>query len=159
MTTDFVIRPAAERDLDALAAFEVTIAENSFGDRAVTDLRVHRGKLQKALVRDPGSLFVAADADDHAIGWLWLATNTNFLTEERYATLRSLAVTPGPDSEVVAEALLRRGLQYAREHGLAEVTAKVHIDNYGMRVLYRRVGLEPVNLTMRGRLDPEDGTP
>lgn len=156
MSATFTIRPAAERDLDALAAFEVVIAEVSFGDQAVTDPAVHRAKLEKALVRDPDSLFVAVDVDDRPIGWLWLASNTNFLTQDRYANLRSLAVSPGPHSSEVGEALLRRGIQYAREHGLAEITGKVHVDNYGMRMLYRKVGLEPVFLTMRGRLDDSD---
>ena len=157
MTANFTIRLAAERDLDDLAAFEVVIAEVSFGDQAVTDPAVHRGKLEKALVRDPGSLFVAADAQDRPIGWLWLASNTNFLTQERYANLRSLAVSPGEHSSEVGEALLRRGIRYAREHGLTEITGKVHVDNYVMRMLYRKVGLEPTFLTMRGRVGEDDG--
>jgi ribosomal protein S18 acetylase RimI-like enzyme len=152
----FTIRAAAERDLDALVEYETVIAQVSFGDQAVVDPQVHRGKLEKALIRDPDSLFVAVDPDDRPIGWLWLASNTNFLTQDRYATLRSLAVTPGPWSEEVGEALLRRGLRFAREHGLTQLTGKVHVDNYGMRMLYRRVGLEPTHLTMVGTVDPAD---
>lgn len=151
----FVIRAAAERDLDALAEFEVTIAKVSFEDEAVTDLAVHRGKLEKALVRDPDTLWVAATGeDDRVVGWLWLATNTNFLTQQRYANLRSLAVSADADTEVIGEALLRKAMDYAREHELTEITGKVHADNYGMRMLYRRVGLEPTHLTMRMRLTP-----
>jgi ribosomal protein S18 acetylase RimI-like enzyme len=154
MSASFVIRPAADKDLDRLAAFEVVIAEVSFGSGAITDLATHRGKLAKALVRDPDSLYVAADGEDRAIGWLWLAANTNFLTGERYANLRSLAVAPErEDSDAIGEALLRRGIAFAREHGLTEVTGKVHVDNHGMRMLYRKVGLGPTFLTMRARLD------
>jgi ribosomal protein S18 acetylase RimI-like enzyme len=151
--SSYVIRPAAERDLDALADFEVTIAKVSFDDEAVTDLAVHRGKLEKALVRDPDTLWVAASTDDdRPIGWLWLASNTNFLTQQKYANLRSLAVSADADTEVIGEALLRKAVEYARDHGLTEITGKVHADNYGMRMLYRRVGLEPTHLTMRMRL-------
>lgn len=148
----FVIRPAAERDLDALAEFEVTIAKISFEEDAVTDLAVHRGKLEKALTRDPDTLWVAADGADRAVGWLWLATNTNFLTGQKYANLRSLAVAPDADTETIGEALLDRAIDYAREHGLTEVTGKVHAENLGMRMLYRRAGMEPTHLTMRMRL-------
>jgi len=156
--TDVTIRPAQEKDLDALADYEVVIAQVSFGDTAVDDPAVHRRKLAKALERDAASMFVAVDDADRPIGWLWLAANTNFLTQERYANLRSLAVTPGEDSDRVAEALLRRGIRYAREHDLDEITGKVHVSNVKMRVLYRRVGLEPVSLTMRARLGA-DGLP
>jgi len=88
------------------------------------------------------------------IGWLWLASNTNFLTQQKYANLRSLAVSADADTEVIGEALLRKAVDYARDHELTEITGKVHVDNYGMRMLYRRVGLEPVHLTMRMRLEP-----
>lgn len=157
MPTNFIIRTAESRDLDTLVEFEVVIAKNSFGQAAVLNKSIHRSRIEKALVRDPNSLFVATYGDDPPVGWLWLASNTNFLTHERYANLRSLAVSPGASREQIAEALLNRGLRYAREHGLVEVTGKVHVENLGMRMLYRRVGLEPVYLTMRGRFDGEDG--
>lgn len=150
----FVLRRATERDLDVLVAFEMTIAEVSFGEEAVLDPAVHRGKLEKALVREPDKLIVAADADDRAVGFLWLAVNTNFLTQDRYANLRSLAVAQErPDREVIGEALLREGIDFSRRNGLTSITGKVHVDNYGMRMLYRRVGLGPVTLTMRARLE------
>ena len=146
------IRTAEERDLDDLARFEVAIAEVSFGSEAVTDPAVHKGKLAKALDRDRESMFVAVDGADRAIGWLWFAVNTNFLTGQRYANFRSLAVTPDPESGRIGEALIEHALAFAGSQGLAEVVGKVHVGNDGMRVLYRRMGFEPVHLTMRRRL-------
>ncbi len=152
MTPDVVIRTAEEGDLDDLARFEVAIAEVSFGSEAVTDPSVHKGKLAKALDRDRDSMFVAVDAANRAIGWLWFAVNTNFLTGQRYANFRSLAVAPGPESGRIGEALIEHALAFAKSHGLAEVVGRVHVGNDGMRVLYRKMGFEPVHLTMRRRL-------
>jgi len=159
MSGTFVIRLATEPDLDTLATFEVAIAKVSFDDDAVVDLATHRGKLAKALVRDPETLYVATYADDIPVGWLWLAINTNFLTQQRYANLRSLFVSPVPDRELIGEALLQRAVEYARGHGLTELTGKVHVDNYAMRTLYRRTGFDAVHLTMRRRLRDEDAGP
>lgn len=146
------IRQAEERDLDALAAYEVTIAEVSFGDEAVTDPAVHRKKLAKALDRDRASMFVATDADDSPIGWCWLAVNTNFLTGDRYANFRSLAVSDTADRDEVAGALIDHALDFARGHRLTEIVGRCHVDNTGMRMLYRKFGFQPVSLTLRRRL-------
>lgn len=150
------IRLAAERDLDALAAYEVTIAKVSFGDDAVTDPAVHRKKLAKALDRDRTSMFVATSsddpADDAAIGWLWLAVNTNFLTGDRYANFRSLAVSDRADRDEVAGALIDHALAFATAEHLTEVVGRCHVDNTGMRMLYRKFGFQPVSLTLRRRL-------
>ncbi len=152
MTSKVTIRTAQERDLDDLARFEVAIAEVSFGSEAVTDPFVHKGKLAKALDRDRESMFVAVDVADRAVGWLWFAVNTNFLTGQRYANFRSLAVTPGPGNGHIGEALIEHALAFAESQGLAEVVGRVHVGNDGMRVLYRKMGFEPVHLTMRIRL-------
>jgi ribosomal protein S18 acetylase RimI-like enzyme len=146
------VREAREPDLDALAAFEVAIAEVSFGEDAVTDPAVHRKKLAKALERDRASMFVAEDHGGRPAGWLWLAINTNFLTGARYANFRSLAVAPDA-APGIAEALLDHALAYARELGVTEVVGRVHVDNHRMRVLYRKYGFAPAFLTMRWRSD------
>lgn len=146
------IRQAAERDLDELAAFEVTIAEVSFGDDAVTDPAVHRKKLAKALDRDAASMLVATDQADTVVGWLWLAVNTNFLTGDRYANFRSLAVAENADRDEVAGALIDHAVDFAQGERLTEIVGRCHVDNAGMRMLYRKFGFEPTSLTLRRRL-------
>lgn len=146
------IRQADERDLDALAAYEVTIAEVSFGDDAVTDPAVHRKKLAKALDRDRAGMFVATDDDDRPVGWLWLAINTNFLTGDRYANFRSLATSDLPGRDQVAADMIAHALEYASANKLTEIVGRCHVDNTGMRMLYRQFGFEPVSLTLRRRL-------
>ncbi len=167
---DIAVRHAEESDLDALAAYEVTIAEISFGDDAVADPAVHRKKLAKALDRDRAGMLVATagrngaagdggtyggTSGDAVVGWLWLAVNTNFLTGQRYANFRSLAVSEGPGSDRVGEVLLERALEYARSEQLTEIVGKVHVGNDAMRVLYRKYGFAPTALTMKRRLDTD----
>jgi L-amino acid N-acyltransferase YncA len=146
------VRLAESRDLPALAAFEVRIAEVSFGEDAVSDLDVHHRKLAKALDRDRAGMFVTDGEDGRVTGWLWLAINTNFLTGARYANFRSLAVDAGAPPGT-AEALLEHALAYAREASVTEVVGKVHVDNLAMRTLYRKYGFAPAFLTMRWRPD------
>jgi predicted methyltransferase/L-amino acid N-acyltransferase YncA len=144
------VRLAETRDLPALADFEVRIAEVSFGEDAVTDPEVHHAKLAKALGRDRDGMLVAEDEQGRVVGWLWLAVNTNFLTGQRYANFRSLAVAPDAAPRT-AESLLDRALSYARHQGVTEVVGRVHVDNAPMRVLYRKYGFRPAHLTMRWR--------
>jgi L-amino acid N-acyltransferase YncA len=146
------VRLAEPQDLPDLAAFEVRIAEVSFGEDAVSDFDVHHKKLAKALERDRASMFVTDGEDGRVSGWLWLAINTNFLTGARYANFRSLAVAPGSPAGT-AEALLEHALAYARGQHVTEVVGRVHVDNLPMRTLYRKYGFTPAFLTMRWRAD------
>ena len=148
-----VVRPAAERDLPALVAFEIAIARISFPRDPLVDPEAHRRKLRKALERREPGLFVL-DRGGQAVGWLWVYLNTNFLTEERYATFRSLAVDEQqPDAQALAEQLFAHGIAYARAQGMTEITGKVHVQNVRMRVLYRKAGFAAEHLTMKLYLD------
>jgi ribosomal protein S18 acetylase RimI-like enzyme len=146
----YTIRQPDQGDLDALIAFEIEIARISFPDDPVIDPEVHRKKLQKALERDREGMFVAEDAQMGAVvGWLWVALNTNFLTEEHYANFRSLAVSPGPGNSQIAETLFAHGIEYARQKGVTEITGKVHVSNVPMRVIYKKFGFKAEHLTMK----------
>lgn len=143
------IRHPDEGDLDAMSGFEIMIARISFPDDPVVDPEIHKKKLRKALERDRDGMFLAVDrATGEAVGWLWVALNTNFFTEDRYANFRSLAVAPGAAPEV-ADALFARGIEYAQEQGVTELTGKVHLSNVPMRMIYRKFGFETEHLTMR----------
>ena len=94
----YLIRRAAESDLDAIASFEVGIALASFGDEAITDAAFHRRRVAGALGKPGEVTLVAAAADDPAepLGWAWMSARTNSLTGERYGNFRSLAVAGIP---------------------------------------------------------------
>src|SRR6266567_5107425 len=159
----YLVRPAGEHDLDAIAEFEVDIARVSFGDEAITDPAFHRRRVAGAVGKaaEITLVAVAADAPDVPLGWAWMSARTNSLTGERYGNFRSLAMT-GPDritsQDPAAEATPRLGellmaaiLQAADEAGFTHLSGKVNAANLGMRSLYRAFGFSATHLTMEKR--------
>jgi GNAT superfamily N-acetyltransferase len=152
----FLVRPAVERDLDAIAGFEVDIARVSFGDEAITDPAFHRRRVAQALGK-PGEITlvaVAAGAPEVPLGWAWMSARTNSLTGERYGNFRSLAVAGDhtgqdvEDSPRLGELLMAAVLRAADEAGFTHLSGKVNAANLGMRSLYRAFGFAATHLTM-----------
>jgi GNAT superfamily N-acetyltransferase len=152
---EYLIRPADEADLDAIAAFEVEIARVSFGDEAITDPALHRKRVAGALGKPAEVTLVAAAGAEPAdpVGWAWLSGRTNSLTGARYGNFRSLAVAERPDRALVAELLMEAVLRAAADAGFTQLTGKVHARNLGMRAVYRKFGFEATHITMEKR-DP-----
>jgi ribosomal protein S18 acetylase RimI-like enzyme len=148
---EYVIRAAQERDLDAVAAFEVEIARVSFGDEAITDAAFHRRRVAGSLGKPGEVTLVAASNSDEPVGWAWLSARTNSLTGERYGNFRSLAAAEGPDRGPIGEQLMAAVLAAADEAGLTHLTGKVHAANLGMRALYREFGFAATHITMERR--------
>jgi len=150
----YLVRPAGEGDLDAIAAFEVQIAQVSFGDEAITDAAFHRRRVAAALGARGEITLVAAVVRDPAapLGWAWMSARTNSLTGARYGNFRSLAVTEGPERGAVGELLMTAVMSAADEAGFAYLTGKVHASNVGMRALYRAFGFTATHLTMERRI-------
>jgi L-amino acid N-acyltransferase YncA len=155
----YLIRPAGEDDLDAIAGFEVEIAKVSFGDEAITDTGLHRRRVAGALGKQGEITLVAVaeDAPGRPVGWAWLSARTNSLTGARYGNFRSLAVSEIPDRSQVGELLLAAVLRAAAEAGMGQLTGKVHARNLGMRALYRKFGFEATHITMERAAPPGDG--
>ncbi|HUJ06478.1 MAG TPA: GNAT family N-acetyltransferase [Streptosporangiaceae bacterium] len=149
----YVVRPAADGDLDAIAAFEVEIARVSFGDEAITDPAFHRRRVAGALGKPGEVALVAAAADVPAepLGWAWLSARTNSLTGERYGNFRSLAVADVPGRGAIGELLMSAILRAATDAGLTHLSGKVHAANLGMRSLYRAFGFTATHITMERR--------
>jgi L-amino acid N-acyltransferase YncA len=157
----YLIRQATAEDLDAIAGFEVEIAQTSFGDDAITDTSLHRKRVAGALGAagevtlvavarpEPGTAPEAAAGAP--VGWAWLSGRTNSLTGARYGNFRSLAVADVPGRSQIGELLLAAVLQAARAAGMRQLTGKVHARNTGMRALYRKFGFEATHLTMEKR--------
>ena len=155
----YLIRGAAEGDLDAIAQFEIDIARVSFSDDAIVDPALHRRRVSGALGK-PGEVMLvavarpAAGASVALVGWAWMSPRTNSLTGSRYGNFRSLAVADVPGRSQIGETLLAAVLQAAADAGLSQLTGKVHAGNLGMRSLYRKFGFEAAHLTMEKRLPP-----
>lgn len=152
----YLVRPARDSDLDAIAAFEVQIAVVSFGDEAITDAAFHRRRVAGALGKagETTLVAVAADAQDEPVGWAWLSGRKNSLTGERYGNFRSLAVRDGADRAAIGELLMSEILDQAELQDLTHLTGKVNAANTGMRALYRAFGFTATHLTMEKRTAP-----
>ena len=150
----YLVREATADDLDAIANFEVEIAQVSFGDEAVTDAGLHRRRVGAALGK-PGEITLVAAAEaapGDPVGWAWLSGRTNSLTGARYGNFRSLAVADVAGRSQIGELLLAAVLRAADEAGLRQLTGKVHARNLGMRALYRKFGFEATHVTMEKRV-------
>jgi RimJ/RimL family protein N-acetyltransferase len=149
----FLIRPAREGDLDAIAGFEIDIARESFGAEAIEDAALHRKRVAAALGK-PGEVTlvaVAAQAGEAPVGWAWLSGRTNSLTGARYGNFRSLATADIPGRAAAAELLMAAVLAAAAEAGYTHLTGKTNARNLGMRALYAKFGFEATHLTMEWR--------
>ena len=151
---EFLIRDAAEGDLDAIAGFEVDIALASFGTEAITDTALHRKRVLGALGKPGEVTLIAVAARQPAVplGWAWMSGRTNSLTGARYGNFRSLAVADLPDRSLIGELLLAALLRAAAEADFTQLTGKVHAGNLGMRALYRKFGFEATHVTMERRM-------
>ena len=159
----YLIRPATEDDLDAIAAFEVEIAVVSFGDEAITDAAFHRRRVASSLGKPGEIALVAVDASSEPasagpLGWAWMSGRTNSLTGARYGNFRSLAVAGHPDQGVISELLMTAILAAADEAGFTHLSGKVNAANHPMRALYRAFGFSATHLTMEKRTAPEKGS-
>jgi L-amino acid N-acyltransferase YncA len=146
----YLVRPAAEGDVEALVGYEIEIAVISFADEAVTDPALHRRRVSGALGKagEITLVAVARQDPDVPLGWAWLSARTNSLTGDRYGNFRSLAVSDVPDRSLIAELLMAAVLAAADDGGMTQLTGKVHASNLGMRALYRKFGFTATHLTM-----------
>jgi L-amino acid N-acyltransferase YncA len=158
--TEYFVRPATDRDVDAIVGYEIDIAVVSFADEAITDPALHRRRVTGALGK-PGEIMlvaVAEQAPDVPAGWAWLSARTNSLTGDRYGNFRSLATSDIPDRSEIGELLMAAVVAAAESAGLTQLTGKVHARNVGMRALYRKFGFEATHLTMERKARQDQGS-
>jgi ribosomal protein S18 acetylase RimI-like enzyme len=151
----YLVRPAVEADLEAIADFEVDIARASFGDEAIVDAAFHRRRVAGALAK-PGEIMlvaVAATTPDDPVGWAWMSERTNSLTGERYGNFRSLATAAGDARGPAGELLMAAILTAADKACFSHMSGKVNASNLGMRALYRAFGFTATHLTMERRTE------
>lgn len=155
----YLIRQATDSDLDAIAAFEVEIANVSFGDEAITDAAFHRRRVAGSLGKPGEITLVAVGAAEHQagtakqpVGWAWMSPRTNSLTGARYGNFRSLAVSDVADRGAVGELLMAAILDAADAAGFTHLSGKVNAGNLGMRALYRAFGFTATHITMEKRV-------
>ena len=82
---EYVIRGAAESDLDGIAQFEIEIAKVSFSDDAIVDPALDRRRVSGSLSK-PGEIMLVAQAGQGTlIGWAWPTCLGSAMTSSRAA--------------------------------------------------------------------------
>jgi ribosomal-protein-alanine N-acetyltransferase len=127
---EYVIREAAEADLDALEALE----------RACFSLPWTREQLRAELPDERHEFLVAASAEGELLGYIGMMS----VLDEGY--ISNVAVAPGLRRRGVGRALVREMLRRAEARGLAFVTLEVRAHNEGAIALYASEGFGPVGL-------------
>jgi ribosomal protein S18 acetylase RimI-like enzyme len=145
-------RQASADDLPVLAVFERELARLAFPEDPITDLSYHEAKLRRALRAEPEGLIVLTTGDDaDIVGWMWLTSKTALATAERYGVIRSLYVRHDLRRQGLASALARYAQRYFVGQGRTRIVAKLHVSNEAGERTLRRLGFEPLHLTVEWR--------
>jgi ribosomal protein S18 acetylase RimI-like enzyme len=141
---EVVIRRAREQDVDALIDLLVAVAAEGrwIGTEAPVDTERRRQGLARAIDQE-GTLLLAADAGSKLVGELWME-----LASYGVADLGML-VASGWRGRGVGSALLRAGIDWAREAGAHKVSLEVWPDNQAAIALYEKFGFEREGLRRR----------
>lgn len=91
-------------------------------------------------------------------GWLnaGLEPTAKYLDPPERLFVGNLYVKPSYRGSGLADSLLRRGLQYAREEGVAELVLGVEADNGRAMAYYEKLGFEPLRQGMSVPVDQVD---
>ena len=125
---DFVVRPAAETDLDAVYALECAAFESD---------RVSRHALRRFLRASHRPLMVARSGG-RVIGYIVLRLYP------RSARVYSLAVAVSHQRRGVGHELLHAAERYARAHGRMRLTLEARYDNLSAIALYEKLGFRTI---------------
>lgn len=151
-----IIRQIEVRDLTEVAKWEREISKISFGEEAITDLDFHLHKLEKAMSRERSGMLVL-DIDGCAVGWMWMGSRVNSVTQESYMLFRSFYISEPFRGTAGVDKLFEAGISFAKQKGAQRIVGHVHIQNLPMRSLYKKYGFMPTHLTMEYSECDEEG--
>ena len=131
------VRPAREEDIDAMVDLLAAVAEEGrwIATEAPVDRDRRRRRWAEDLQRDDVGLFVA-DAGGELVGQLGLA-----LASYGVADLGML-VADGWRRRGIGSALLRAGIDWARQAGVHKIALQVWPHNRAAIALYERFGFQ-----------------
>ena len=142
-------------DFPVVLDFEREIARKSFPEAPILDLEYHRGKLETAMKREPRGLKVAV-WENEIVGWLWLRTERDRTTNERFGYVKSIVVTPKYRHQGVGRKLVDAAKRYFSSRGIGRMDLIVSASNpAGM--FFEETGFQSQYTTMRIRRENEGG--
>ena len=140
---EYVIRNAAEADLDALEELE----------RACFPLPWTREQLRGELPDERHEFLVAASADGRVLGYIGMMT----VLDEGY--ISNVAVAPEARRRGIGRALVKEMLHLAEKRELSFVTLEVRAHNESAIALYAGEGFLPVGLRRDYYERPKEDAP
>jgi ribosomal protein S18 acetylase RimI-like enzyme len=127
--TEFVVRPAAETDLDAIFALEcASFQEDRLSRRAV-----------RRFIRASHRPLLVARSFGRVIGYVLVSLRPR----SQVARVYSLAVEPAHRRRGVARELLQASERFALAHGRTLLRLEARCDNLGAVALYQGLGFRP----------------
>lgn len=155
MIQRLIIRKYRWSDFPAILGFEREVAELSFPSAPILDEGHHRLKLERAVSRAPEGLKVAV-LDDEVAGWLWLKTEKDRNTDERFGYVKSIVVRQNLRLQGLGRVLLMEAEKHFRRKGVSRVDLIVSATNHMAEAFFEGTGYRREHSTMRKRLMLED---
>ena len=138
-------------DFPVILEFEREIARQSFPEAPILDEEYHRQKLEKVVKREPDSIRVALLYDE-IVGWLWLRTEKDRNTNEKFGYIKSVIVTPKHRHQGFGRKLVETAENYFLNKGIHRIDLIVSAANHEGALFFEEVGFEREHSTMRKRL-------
>ena len=108
--------------------------------------------IQARVANGESTIFIAVDDAGQVAGFTQLFPSFSSVRAARAWILNDLYVLPEARRQGVARALLDAAAQYGRDTGAARLELETDHDNRSAQALYRHMGWEPYDGTMRFRL-------
>ncbi len=137
-------------DFPTVLAFEREISQISFPEAPLMDEAIHKEKLQKA-TRQKGNFLKVATLQEEIVGWLWLRSETDRTTGEKFGYVKTVIVKPEHRHQGFGRRLIDFTDQLFTEAGIERIDLIVGAANYDATLFFEEVGFERQHSTMRKR--------
>ncbi|GAJ97737.1 ribosomal-protein-alanine acetyltransferase [Geomicrobium sp. JCM 19055] len=98
-------------------------------------------ELAESSVKNASNIYVA-EQEQQFLGYIELAEQRDFFTNESVAYISAIAVTPEAQGSGVGKQLMKKAEQWCIERGLSQLVLDVFKANEGAVQFYKRLGFE-----------------
>ncbi len=147
-----VLRNFKWADFNAILEFEREIVRKSFPEAPILDEEYHKQKLEKAIKRGLDGLKVALLGDE-IVAWLWLRTEKDRNTNEKFGYIKSIVVSPKHRHQGFGRKLMEATKQHFLSKGIERIDLIVSATNRDATMFFEETGFEKEHSTMRIRLE------
>ena len=149
-------RPYQKSDWQPLLTVELETAQDALGDSTEEErATLHERwptRLGDQLERTTGEIFVLESDGGAFLGHLWLTEKRDPLNGARLLEVTSMGIARESRGQGLGRLLMQKAESSAREKGIAMMELSVHGNNRRARDLYRDLGYETTQRTLRKRM-------